>query len=75
VVSQRIWERGAIVDATIHSGEGDPSMETETGPLQFVDRSGGLIDHADVGPVAWSEGIRMAAGMYAGRTERSGAVA
>jgi hypothetical protein len=71
IVSQRIWERGAIVDATIWVGEGDPSMETEIGALRFVDRAGGAIDYADLGPVAWSEGVRMAATLHAGQAQRS----
>ncbi len=71
LVSQRIWEHGAVVDATIWVGEGDPSMETETGPLRFVDRAGSAVDYPDVGPVAWSEGVRMAATLYAGQVQRS----
>lgn len=44
--------------------------ETETGPLQWCGRDGKPVPLGSVGPVSWSEGMRMAAGLYAGRKNR-----
>ncbi|WP_027341301.1 DUF4132 domain-containing protein [Hamadaea tsunoensis] len=63
----RIWEEGAVVVASVWIGEGDPSYETETGDLTFADAAGESVPAAGVPPVAWSEGLRMAAALYAGR--------
>ncbi|WP_055585892.1 DUF4132 domain-containing protein [Peterkaempfera griseoplana] len=43
---------------------------TETGPLQWFGRDGKPLPLGSVGPVAWSEGVRMAAGLYAGSRNR-----
>jgi Domain of unknown function (DUF4132) len=64
--SRRIWEAGRAVDVRMWVGIGDPSEQTETGELEFTTVDGS-VPLAEVGPVAWSEGMRMAAGMYAGR--------
>jgi hypothetical protein len=66
-VTRRVWEKGRVVDACVWVGADDPSVEAETGDLAFVDGSGAQLPLADVGPVAWSEGMRMAAALYAGR--------
>jgi hypothetical protein len=63
----RIWENSRTVVASVWVGSGEPSMETETGYLDFTDQNGTSVPVAEVGPVAWSEGMRMAAGLYAGR--------
>jgi hypothetical protein len=63
----RIWEEGRTVNATVWVGDGDPGYETWTGDLTFADGQGQLLSTADVPPVAWSEGMRMAAALYAGR--------
>jgi hypothetical protein len=63
----RVFEGGASVDACYWVGSDDPSWETETGDLVFTDRSGAALRLREVGPVAWSEGVRMAAALYAGR--------
>jgi hypothetical protein len=63
----RLWEQGRALDARVWLGEGDPSMDTETGDLVFVDAAGAAVEPAEIGPVAWSEGLRMAAGLHAGR--------
>lgn len=65
--SVKVWEDEAPVVASVWIGEGDPSWETETGPLFFTDHAGAAVRVADVGPVAWSEGMRMAAALHAGR--------
>ena len=62
----RLFQGGRAIDAQVWVGVGDPSGETETGQLDFSTRDGQL-PLAEVGPVAWSEGMRMAAGLYAGR--------
>jgi hypothetical protein len=66
-VSVRVWEDGVPVVASVWIGEGDPLYETETGPLYFTDPAGKAVALTAVGPVAWSEGMRMAAALYAGR--------
>ncbi|MFE0530448.1 DUF4132 domain-containing protein [Micromonospora parva] len=65
--SVRVWEDGVPVVASVWIGEGDPLYETETGPLYFTDPEGAAVALAAVGPVAWSEGMRMAANLHAGR--------
>jgi hypothetical protein len=67
----RVFEAGTAVDARYWVGSDDPWSETETGDLVFTDRSGASLRLVDVGPVAWSEGVRMAAGLYAGRNVES----
>lgn len=67
VASARVWEDGVPIAASMWIGEGDPLYETETGPLYFADSAGETVALAAVGPVAWSEGMRMAAALYAGR--------
>jgi hypothetical protein len=64
----RVWERGRVLDARVWLGEGDPSMAAETGELVFVDANGSVVEPAQVGRVTWSEGLRMAASLYAART-------
>ncbi|GAB2617706.1 hypothetical protein Aab01nite_31170 [Paractinoplanes abujensis] len=63
----RVWEGGTTVVASVWIGDGDPGVETETSELSFADVSGDPIAPADVPPVAWSEGLRMAATLHAGR--------
>jgi len=67
----RIWEDGASVNATVWVGSDDPSVEAETGELAFADAQGQAVDAAAVGPITWSEGMRMAAALYAGRVVRT----
>jgi len=64
---RRIFEDGQSVEARSWVGSDDPYYETETGDLVFVQDSGASIPLGRVGPVAWSEGMRMAAALYAGR--------
>jgi hypothetical protein len=63
----RVFEAGRTVEARFWVGSDDPSWETETGDLVFTDRAGAGLRLVEVGPVAWSEGVRMAAALYAGR--------
>lgn len=63
----RVWEVGRTIVASVWIGDGDPSFETETYELTFTDAAGQTIATGDVPPVAWSEGMRMAAALHAGR--------
>jgi len=63
----RVFEAGRTVEARFWVGSDDPSWETETGDLVFTDRYGSGLRLIEVGPVAWSEGVRMASALYAGR--------
>lgn len=67
----RIFEDGRTVEARYWIGSDDPAWETTTGDLIFTSRDGAGMLLSDVGPVAWSEGVRMAAALYAGRTVES----
>ncbi len=62
-----VHEDGRAVEARVWIGDYDGYEETETGPLQWTDPSGRVLKLGEVGPVAWSEGMRMAAALYAGR--------
>jgi hypothetical protein len=73
--TRRLWEHGRVVDACVWVGSDDPGAEAETGGLQFLDAEGAGLPLAQVGPVAWSEGMRMAAALYAGRVVREEAAA
>ncbi|NUT36880.1 MAG: DUF4132 domain-containing protein [Hamadaea sp.] len=63
----RVWEAGATVVASVWIGDGDPSYETVAADLVFADAGGQGIASAAVPPVAWSEGMRMAAALHAAR--------
>jgi hypothetical protein len=60
-------EDGRAIEARVWIGDYDTYMETETGPLTFTDGAGRALRLGQVGPVPWSEGMRMAAALYAGR--------
>ncbi len=66
-----VYEAGRIIEARSWVGSDEPSYETRTGDLVFVERDGTSILLTEVGPVAWSEGLRMAAALYAGRVVES----
>ncbi|PPK71160.1 DUF4132 domain-containing protein [Actinokineospora auranticolor] len=61
------YEGGEVVQARFWIGADYPEGETWTGDLRWVRADGTTIPPAEVGPVAWSEGMRMAASVYAGR--------
>ena len=63
----RIFEGGENVAACWWVGSDHPENEAETGSLVFSDGTGTYRPLTAVGPVAWSEGMRMAAALYAGR--------
>ncbi|MBD0418273.1 DUF4132 domain-containing protein [Streptomyces sp. TRM S81-3] len=67
--TDRIRDAGRIFTASV--GIGDPYTEDKawTGRLAWSDQDGHrILPLAEVGPVAWSEGMRMAAALHAGRT-------
>lgn len=57
-------EGGRVVEARYQLGEGDPMYETTTGWLTWQGPDGETLTRKEVGPVAWSEGMRMAATIY-----------
>ena len=61
------WEAGRRTEAQVWIGEGDPASETELGSLMFSDADARTLPLSEVPPVAWSEGVRMAAHLHAGR--------
>ncbi|WP_018353116.1 DUF4132 domain-containing protein [Longispora albida] len=63
----RVVEGGQASEARCWIGADDPYYEAETGDLVFTGPSGGALTLGEVGPIAWSEGMRMAAALYAGR--------
>lgn len=63
----RVWEQGGLCEARFYLGDGDPMYETATGDLAWVDGRQRGLTLAEVGPVAFSEGMRMAAAIYAKR--------
>ena len=62
-----VWEDGQAVEARFWVGSDYPEGQTWTGELCFVDEEQKSKKINDVGPVALSEGIRMAAAIYAKR--------
>lgn len=62
-----VFEDGVTLEARYWLGEGDPGYETYTGDLVWSRADGTQLLLADVGPVAWSEGTRMASAVYAAR--------
>jgi hypothetical protein len=63
----KTWDGGAVSEARYWIGADSPESETYTGQLSWVDGREKAIKVADVGPVAFSEGMRMASSIYAAR--------
>jgi len=63
----RVLEGGRSVEARYDLGEGDGMDSTETGDLTWVDDKQRPVAVIEVPPVAFSEGMRMAAQIYAKR--------
>lgn len=62
-----LWESTGKVEARFWIGSDDPEYETTTGDLVWVDAKERILKVSEVGPVAYSEGIRMASAIWAGR--------
>ncbi|MBL8810113.1 MAG: DUF4132 domain-containing protein [Planctomycetaceae bacterium] len=62
-----VWENGTQVEARYWIGAEYPEAETWTGDLMFTDAQEHTVATKDVGPVTFSEGMRMAAAIYAKR--------
>jgi hypothetical protein len=63
----KVWENARPVEARYWVGADAPEAETWTGDLIFVDSDQKPIPICDVGPVTFSEGVRMASQIYAKR--------
>ncbi|MCF2532568.1 DUF4132 domain-containing protein [Yinghuangia soli] len=63
-----VLEGTRVLEARVWLGDFDPYESTETGSLSWTDQHGSTLKLSEVGPVAWSEGMRMAAALYAGRS-------
>jgi hypothetical protein len=68
----KVRDGGRVGEASVWIGEPYWEGESETGGLSWHDEDGRAIRLTEVGPVAWSEGMRMAAALYAGRTIEEG---
>ncbi|MER6003633.1 DUF4132 domain-containing protein [Nonomuraea angiospora] len=68
----RVRDAGAITEASVWIGEPYWEDEVSTGGLTWQDLDGRTLPLREVGPVAWSEGMRMAAALYAGRKVEEG---
>ncbi|WP_405805881.1 DUF4132 domain-containing protein [Streptomyces sp. NBC_01187] len=63
----RIVDDGVGVQARYWLGADDPGLPATTGRLLWVDAAERPLPLGEVGPVAWSEGVRMAELIHAGR--------
>ncbi|MEV4248047.1 DUF4132 domain-containing protein [Streptosporangium canum] len=68
----RVRDAGRIAEAAVWIGEPYWDGEATTGGLTWHDQDGRSLPLREVGPVAWSEGMRMAAALYAGRQVEEG---
>ncbi|WP_433518926.1 DUF4132 domain-containing protein [Nonomuraea sp. CA-143628] len=68
----RVRDGGSLSEATVWIGEPYWDGEMTTGDLSWQDLDGRTLPLREVGPVAWSEGMRMAATLYAGRRVEEG---
>lgn len=65
-------DAGGATEALVWIGEPYWDGDTETGNLTWNGLGGGRLPLRQVGPVSWSEGMRMASALYAGRTVEEG---
>lgn len=63
----KIWENARPIEARYWIGSDAPEAETYTGELVFVASEQKALKIANVGAVAFSEGVRMASQIYAKR--------
>jgi hypothetical protein len=62
-----VWHESGLVEARFWIGSDSPEAETETGELSWVDQRERPLAAAQAGAVAYSEGMRMASLIHAGR--------
>ncbi|WP_229397962.1 DUF4132 domain-containing protein [Micromonospora okii] len=67
----RVWEAGHTVEATLRFDEDYWDSEATLGSLSWAVVDGPTLRLTEVGPVAWSEGMRMAAAL-SGAPTRTG---
>ena len=67
-----VRDAGRSLKASVWIGEPYWDGDSATGALTWQDEEGRAAVLREVGPVAWSEGMRMAAALYAGRTIEEG---
>ncbi|GAA3850436.1 DUF4132 domain-containing protein [Streptomyces sedi] len=63
----RVVDGDVALQARYWLGADDPGLPADTGRLLWVDASERPVALGEVGPVAWSEGVRMAELIHAGR--------
>jgi hypothetical protein len=63
----KVWDGGGVSEARFWIGADSPDAETLTGALSWVDDRERGLKLSEVGPVAFSEGMRMASSIYAAR--------
>ncbi len=63
----RVWEGGQAFEARFWIGSEDPSVSTWTDELVWVSEDERSLAVASLGPVAYSEGMRMGTQIFAGR--------
>lgn len=63
----RVWEGGVSCEARYWIGSEDPASPTWTDELQWVSEEERSLPLSAVGPVAYSEGMRMGTRIFAGR--------
>ncbi len=68
----RVRDGGQANDAAVWIGEPYWDGGIEVGNLSWNDVRGRQVTLGEVGPVAWSEGMRMASALYAGRIVETG---
>jgi hypothetical protein len=68
----KVRDAGGAREAAVWIGEPYYDDAQTTGALSWHDEDGRAVRLTGVGPVAWSEGMRMAAALYAGRTIEEG---
>ncbi|MEU9086940.1 DUF4132 domain-containing protein [Streptomyces sp. NPDC048357] len=68
----KVRDAGAGAEAAVWIGEPYYEDEMTTGALSWHNDDGRTVPLTAVGPVAWSEGMRMAAALYAGRKIEEG---
>lgn len=59
-----VWEEGKRIEAGYWIGAEDPAYEGYGGELVWTDDEQNTLELTRVGPVAWSEGMRMAEAVY-----------